>query len=196
MSVTRNESTSFKSHGACGSTAETPTSISISSFRISAKMSTNQAALHRGLFSNPLLRVTPRVRHRHQPSMEMLVDPGEPGVDHCECTRQAIGENPGDQRVLCLGQLLSRRSAWWEDNATSLEGSAADECGFGASCVSASRASPSAPLGVGVRSAMKSTRWDPPGSGASDVLVNDPDEMPQYNSTSKVAESYFIVCSH
>ena len=42
MSMTSNESTSFESHGACGCTAETLASICISSFRMSAKMSTTK----------------------------------------------------------------------------------------------------------------------------------------------------------
>ena len=77
-----------------------------------------------------------------------------------------------------------------------MEGGAADEGGFGAPCVSASRASPPAPLGVGSGSAVKSTKWDPPGCGASAKLVHVPKEMPQYNSTSKVAGSYFIGSWH
>ena len=36
--------------------------------------------------------------------MEMLADAGVPGVDHYLGTRQAIGENRGDQRVCVSGK--------------------------------------------------------------------------------------------
>ena len=145
--MTRNEHTLFKSHGACGSTAETPASISVSSFRISAKMSTTKlpciedcSVTHRCVPR----RVCDIVINRRWKCLRMLV---------CLVLTTTQVRDKRSARIVATSEFVSRasltrRSAWSEDNATRLEGGAADEGGFGASCASASRASPLAPLGV------------------------------------------------